>query len=68
LKGVTNIQKNGSTYWYAYINGEKLWITSLNSHFCSTESSTKCGSSVSRGKVWIKVCNLQSRLASLDLR
>ena len=39
----------------------KVKITSLNTHFCPSESSTKCGSLVSKEKVWIKVCNLHSR-------
>jgi hypothetical protein len=39
--------------------GSRLWITSLNSHFCSGDNGTTCWYGAKRARVWIKVCDMQ---------
>ena len=47
-------------------NQGKVAIISLNSHFCSGENGTICWYGVKEARVWIKVCNSQSRYVSLE--
>ena len=37
----------------------KVYITSLNSHFCSGDNATTCWYGAKRARVWIKVCHSQ---------
>ena len=53
--------------WVAQGKGGRMWITSLNSHFCSNEKVTKCWYGAKEARVWIKVCNIKFQENSMSV-
>jgi hypothetical protein len=47
------------------LESRKLEITSLNSHFCSSDHGTTCWYGAKEARVWIKVCYMKFPITSV---